>query len=80
MAAPGVFLATLLSLVHTVTSQHNPLGPGSGSWEKIPAEQVSLSTKALASASALVQKIGTHQCLTIVKDGALIVDDYGDMS
>jgi len=69
----------LIMLLSLVSSQHNPLGPGSSLvWEKTPAEQLSLSSNALKAASAMIQKVGTHQCLTVVKDGALIVDDYYD--
>ena len=54
---------------------HDPLGPGASStWTLTDPSEVGLSASALIAATAEVGTVGTHYCLAVVKNGALVVN------
>ena len=52
---------------------HTSYGPGSGQWEVAPGEAVNLSSSRLRKAARAVGHVGTMLCLSVVKDGELVV-------
>ena len=58
---------------------HDPLGPGPRSWPRVDPAEVGLSAARLAAAAAEVGAThGSPLCLTVIKDGALVLDEaYG---
>ena len=69
----------MLLLYPAVLARHDPLGPGSSStWALTSPSEVGLSASTLTAATAEVGTIGTHYCLAVVKNGALVVDETYD--
>ena len=63
-----------LHLLLLAAAAHNPLGPGPHPWVLTPPSAVGLNYDALAAAATAVGCIGTQLCLTVVKNGALVLD------
>jgi hypothetical protein len=50
------------------------LGPGSDPWPYVKPSEVGLDQELLTRAGDVVGSIGTQFCLSVVKDGALVLD------
>lgn len=51
-------------------------GPGTGEWSKVPPESRGLSTAALETAAAQLAAPGERQGLVVIRDGALVYEQY----
>ena len=76
----------LLLLVHLLSlaapsSQLDGLGPGSGPWNSVNAQntaQVGLDQVALDTAGASIGTMGPAACVAVAKNGVLVLDEtYG---